>query len=135
MNIEVEWMILGLLNLWAITGENPRRAITKEDLLKHGKELPRLILPLISEAEFAEGLGNTPYIQRIWEEGQARGLVQGLHSAIELGLELKFGAAGLALLPEIEQIAALDLLKTIHQALKTATPLAEIRQIYQPHVK
>ncbi len=34
MTAEVEWMILGLLKLWTITGETTMRAITKEDLLK-----------------------------------------------------------------------------------------------------
>jgi hypothetical protein len=61
--------------------------------------------------------------------------VQGLHSAIELGLELKFGPVGLALLPEIEQITVVTTLKAIQQALKTASTLAEIRQVYQPHAK
>ena len=119
------------------------RAITKEDLLKYGQALPRLVLPLITEEEFAEVLGNTPYIQHIREEvreeslvqgreeGREEGLIQGLQSAIELGLELKFGAAGLALLPEIEQITTVKVLKAIQQALKTAPTLAEIRQSYQ----
>ncbi len=144
VTVEVEWMIRSLMDLWTITGETPMRAITKEDLLKRGQELPRLLLPLITEAEFAEVLGNTPYIQRIREEGLERGLeqgreegreeglVQGLHNAIELGLELKFGPTGLALLPEIKQITTVTSLKAIQQALKTALTLAEIRQCYRP---
>jgi len=106
-----------------------------------------MILPLLTVEELMAVMGNTPLIQHLQEEflikgreegreegrehGLEEGLVQGLHSAIELGLELKFGAAGLALWPEIAQITQVDTLKALQKALKTATSLAEIRQIYQ----
>ena len=61
------------------------RAITKEDLLKYGQALPRLVLPLITEDEFAEVLGNTPYIQRIREEVREESLVQGREEGREEG--------------------------------------------------
>ncbi len=148
MKREVQWLILGLLRLWDIVvGEKIMRALTKEDILKYGEALPRMILPLLTVEELMAVMGNTPLIQHLQEEflikgreegreegrehGLEEGLVQGLHSAIELGLELKFGAAGLALWPEIAQITQVDTLKALQKALKTATSLAEIRQIYQ----
>lgn len=152
---EIEWLILGLLNLWKI-GETIMRAITKEDLIKRGRELPRQVLSLMTDEELAELLRNKPFVQQLRqqsleegreegreegleqglergrEEGREEGLVQGLHSALKLGLELKFGAAGLELLPEITQIKQLAVLEVLHEALKTAPTPAAIRQLYQP---
>jgi len=120
------------------------RAITKEDLLKRGRELPRQVLALMTDEELADVLRNKPFVQRLQqqsleqglekglERGREQGLVEGLHKAIELGLELKFGAAGLELLPEIHQITQVALLEALQEALKTAPTPAAISQIYQP---
>lgn len=66
-------------------------------------------------------------------EGRVEGQVQGLQEAITFGLELKFGAAGAALLPEIGQIADPTLLQAIMARLKTATTLDDVRAIYRVH--
>ncbi|MBW4567739.1 MAG: Rpn family recombination-promoting nuclease/putative transposase [Tolypothrix carrinoi HA7290-LM1] len=71
-------------------------------------------------------LQESPWYQEILQQGETRGLLSG----IELGLELKFGAEGLQLMPEISQITDLDVLKTIREGLRTMNSLEEIRQIY-----
>jgi hypothetical protein len=48
-----------------------------------------------------------------------------------LGLELKWGADGLRLLPEIGPIADVYLLRAIHEGLKRVSTPDELRRIYQ----
>jgi Uma2 family endonuclease len=64
------------------------------------------------------------------EIGEARGIRQGLLAAIELGLELKFGAAGLALLPAIRQVENLEVVRTLAEGIKTAQTLDDLRSLY-----
>ncbi len=71
-------------------------------------------------------LQESPWYQQILNEGRREELLSG----IELGLELKFGAEGLQLMPEISQITDLDVLRTIREGLRTMNSLEEIRQIY-----
>ncbi len=56
---------------------------------------------------------------------------QGLLSGITLGLDLKFGSAGLQLLPEIREIENVERLEAIAEAIKTVSTLDELRQIYR----
>ncbi len=71
-------------------------------------------------------------IERIGiEKGKQEGLREGLIGAIELGLELKFGSAGLQLLPEISQIQDMKILETIKARIKTASSLTELQQVDQ----
>ncbi|GET43056.1 hypothetical protein MiSe_78760 [Microseira wollei NIES-4236] len=69
----------------------------------------------------------SPWYQEILNKG----LQQGLLSAIELGLELKFGAEGLELMPEISQIQDVDVLRAIREGLRTINNLDEVREIYR----
>ncbi len=79
-------------------------------------------------------------IQEVREEGRQEGfrqgrqeaLREGLLKAIQFGLELKFGMAGLALLPDIQKIQDLDLLNTIQEALRIANSPQEIRLLWEP---
>ena len=66
------------------------------------------------------------------KEGQIEGRMQGLLQAIELGLKLKFGPAGLALMPAVRQQARLETLEVLVQALETATNVEELRHLLQP---
>ena len=50
---------------------------------------------------------------------------------IELGLKLKFGAEGLAILPEVVEIKDAGLLEMILSGLETANTLEEWRNLYQ----
>jgi hypothetical protein len=67
------------------------------------------------------------------EEGEAKGhsdgLRQGLLEAIELGLKLRFGAEGLQCFPAVQQIADIDLLRRIKQAIEPAATLDDIRRL------
>jgi hypothetical protein len=49
---------------------------------------------------------------------------------IELGLKLKFGAEGLRLLPEVEQITDVEVLRAISQAIESATTPDDLRQVW-----
>jgi hypothetical protein len=55
-----------------------------------------------------------------------------LQAGIELGLELKFGAEGLQLMPEIRQLTDIEMLRSIRQAIKTATSPEQLRRIWTP---
>ena len=72
-------------------------------------------------------LRESPWYQEIVNEGIKKEIL----NSIELGLELKFGASGLEILPEISQITDLDVLKQIRQALRSVESLEELRHIYQ----
>jgi len=63
-------------------------------------------------------------------EGRAEGRVEGLLSGIKLMLEMKFGADGLRLLPEIEQIPDPDVLAAVLAAIKDVPTLDELRRVY-----
>jgi hypothetical protein len=67
-----------------------------------------------------------PYVTSVERIGIKKGLLAG----IELGLELKFGADGLRLLPEIQQIQDLAIIEAVHAAIKDAQTPDEIRQVY-----
>ncbi|BDA74883.1 hypothetical protein RIVM261_084920 [Rivularia sp. IAM M-261] len=67
--------------------------------------------------------------QRGEERGKVIGEQRGIISAIELGLDLKFGAEGLELMQPVSQIADLEKLKTIKNAIKNAQSLDELRQL------
>ncbi len=68
-------------------------------------------------------------------EGRAEGRIEGqyeeLLSAIELMLRVRFGAAGLALLPEISQITEYALLRAIRDQILTVDQPEDLRPIYQ----
>ena len=62
-------------------------------------------------------------------EGRVEGERDGLLEAIELGLELKFGADGLRLYPELAQMTDNAALHAIVAALKQPVTLEEFRRI------
>ena len=64
------------------------------------------------------------------QEGMQLGRQEGLLEGIALGLKLKFGAAGLALLPEIRAIQDVAVLEAILQGLETAAELEALRRLY-----
>jgi len=67
-----------------------------------------------------------PYITSVERVGMKKGLLKG----IELGLEVKFGAEGLKLLPEISELSDLQVIEEVLQAIKTATTPEQVRQIW-----
>ena len=80
-------------------------------------------------------LRESPWYQEILQQGQQQGqqqgLKQGLLSGIALGLELKFGAAGLELMPEIRVLSDVERLMAIQEGIKTVNSLEELQEIYR----
>ena len=64
-------------------------------------------------------------------EGLQQGIRQGVLDAIAFGLDLRFGAEGLRLLPEIATLPSLSLLRAVQEHLKTAQTPEELRRIYR----
>ena len=68
-----------------------------------------------------------PTIAEQWiQEGERRGLLNGL----ALALELRFGERGLRLLPEIEQRADANTLQALMEAIRRVASPEELRQVY-----
>jgi hypothetical protein len=65
-----------------------------------------------------------PYLTSFERFALEKGLLEG----IEAVLEVKFGAAGLELLPEIRKLEDVDKIRAVLHASKTATTLDEVRQ-------
>ena len=70
-------------------------------------------------------------IQEAREEGIQQGRREGLREGIQLVLEVKFGEAGLALMPAIQAIQNPDLMRKIKEALRTAGSPEEIRLLWE----
>jgi hypothetical protein len=65
------------------------------------------------------------------QQGIAQGMRRGLLNGVKLGLELKFGAEGLKLLPEVRKIEDVDVLYTIQEAIVSVNSPTDLRRIYQ----
>jgi hypothetical protein len=63
---------------------------------------------------------------------ERRARTEALLEGIELGLEVKFGAAGLQLMPEIKQLTDVEMLRGVLQAIKTAASPEELRRLWVP---
>jgi hypothetical protein len=120
------------------------RGLSKQDV----RELFRLIdwmmdLPEAQYQQFWQELEQyekekqVPYITSVErhgiEKGKREGLIEGkregLLKAITLGLKLKFGAAGLQLMPAVQAITEVEKLETICDAIETATSLEQLGQL------
>jgi hypothetical protein len=53
-----------------------------------------------------------------------------LLAGIELGLELKFGAEGLQLMPEINELTDVEVLRAVRQAIKTTARPDDLRKVW-----
>jgi hypothetical protein len=73
-----------------------------------------------------------PFVTIAERVGREKGLREGFLAGIELALELKFGSEGLQLLPEIRAIEDVEMLRSIHQAIKTTASVEELRRIWAP---
>ncbi len=107
-----------------------------------------LTLPPILEQPFVDAVktyeeGTTmPFItsvERIGREeglqiGREEGLQIGLRNGIRLALDLKFGDAGLALLPELARITDPTVLETVLDSIKPASTVDAVRAVYVDHL-
>jgi hypothetical protein len=71
-----------------------------------------------------------PFITTPERIGMEEGLKKGLLKGIEVSLEMKFGAAGLQLLPEIRQLQDAGMLEAVLEAIKTASTPEEVRRAW-----
>src|SRR6266508_5789598 len=70
------------------------------------------------------------YITTAERIGRAEGRAEGLVEGIDAMLDMKFGQAGLALMPEIQTIDDIATLERLLQVIKSATTLDEVRAAY-----
>jgi hypothetical protein len=84
------------------------------------------------EAGLKEGLekGRQEGLQEGREEGHQQGMREGLLDGIELALELKFGEAGRAIIPEIRRIDDLTVIRAIYREIPPARTLDDVRRVY-----
>jgi len=75
--------------------------------------------------------------QALIEEGMEKGLKQGLqqgkkeglYDAISLGLEIKFGTDGLALLEKVLKVESIEKLEVIKKAIKISNKIEDIKKL------
>src|SRR5262249_30560010 len=60
---------------------------------------------------------------------------EGVQGGIEEGRDIKFGAPGLQLMPEVRQIQDLEMLRAVLRAIWTATTLDELRRVWAPSLE
>lgn len=69
-----------------------------------------------------------PFVSTPEWVGHKKGLLEGIKSS----LDIKFGEAGLALIPEIERIEEPEQLQVVLRAIKGASSPEELRQLWKP---
>jgi hypothetical protein len=102
-----------------------------------------MTLPAAPQAAFVadmaqfEARRTMPFIsptEQIWysrgeAKGIAQGMTQGITHGIEVGLDVRFGTAGLDLLPRVQEIKDPALLEAFLRAIKTAPTLDALRAL------
>ena len=118
------------------------RGLSAEEIRQFFRLIDWLMdLPRELETEFWEEIQRfeeerqMPYVTSIeriaLERGLEQGEVRGLRRGIELGLELKFGEAGLQLLPLVRAVERLDVLQAVQESIRTAPNADEIRDLLE----
>lgn len=87
---------------------------------------------IIKKEGYEEGIKQG--IQQGLQQGIRQGIREGLLKAIELGLELRFGAEGLRLYPEVKRIKEVEKLETLSEALKVVESLEEFRRLLEDYL-
>ena len=64
------------------------------------------------------------------QEGRQEGLQEGLLEGLAVALDLKFGPAGVALIPELRQIGDPAIVQAVGERIKTAQSINDLRQVY-----
>lgn len=100
-------------------------------------EQERLVVQELARMEEEQSMAYMTSWERMGQErgeaiGRAEGLAEGLLEGLAVALDLKFGAAGTALLPELQQITDPAILQQVGERIKTATSVEELRAVYAP---
>ncbi len=113
-------------------GEELREVI--KEAFSEGGEAMETILERWEQQGFQKGMqqGMQQGLQQGLQQGTQRGIRQGLLEAIELGLNLRFGVAGLGILPQVRKIEDVDRLRAIKQALLSAESVDELTVLLKP---
>lgn len=118
-------MVLELLRLvdWMMKLPKPQELLFRQEheLWEREKEMPYVTSFERLAREEGEAKGRA--------EGLREGLREGLLEAIELGLKLRFGEEGVQCFRSIQQLADIDSLRRIKQAIETATGADDIRRL------
>ncbi len=85
------------------------------------------LMPFVT---IAERVGMEKGIKQGIEQGKEEGLLEGILKGIEACLELKFGAEGLELMPELREIHDHELLSRILTAIGTAASPDDLRRVW-----
>lgn len=72
----------------------------------------------------------TAFVEQWMQKGREEGWREGLLDGIALALEIKFGRAGLALLPEVRRIDDLAILEKVQGAIRTADTPDDVRRAF-----
>ncbi|MEA3338394.1 MAG: hypothetical protein U9R15_00360 [Chloroflexota bacterium] len=87
---------------------------------------------LWTEGGFQQGLQLG--LQQGLQQGLQWGEREGLLAGIKLGLELKFGNAGLLILPEVYKIENVYVLQAVQEGIRRMDDIESLRSIYTPHL-
>ena len=102
-----------------------------ERMMMLPKPLAELAWNEIHEFEKEKGMTFITTAERVgMEKGLEKGREEGLLAGIELALELRFAAAGLALMPEVRQVQDADLLGRVLASIKQADTPEAVRQVW-----
>ncbi len=71
-----------------------------------------------------------PFIDIAERKATEKGLETGLLECIEVALDVKFGAEGLELMPELREIRDYVLLRKVVAKIKTATSPDDLRRVW-----
>jgi len=105
--------VAALLTYFAAAG----KGLTESDL----KKIIATVFP--EQADGMMAVMAEHWTQQGWRDGVLNG--------IKLALDIKFGADGVRLMPEIRQIKDRNKLKAVQRALKAARSPDEVRRVYQ----
>lgn len=115
-----------------ITGSDTMtEADLRQSMEKHWPE-GVTVMSTIAERWVEQGMqkGLSQGLSQGLNQGLNQGRREGLLDAIQLGLRLRFGSAGMRLMPEIYGIQDLAILRTIYSSIETAKSPDDLRRIY-----
>ena len=110
-----------------------KEKIFYEEVEKSGGDKVMQVIGNVEKRGYKRGMqqGLQEGLQQGIQQGMQEGMREGMLKAIRLGLDLKFGAAGMKLYPDIKKIKDIDVLDAISECIMSMTSLADIESIYK----